>query len=368
MADLSQLYKVAPLTAAFMTGGQQALDDDTQTTKTRELQQLIQKYQIENQQSQIMNPLLAAHQGLANDSLSAQIPGQRAQSQTLQQTADIGAATMPGVIAKTNATNAASTQKAGLQSASDMTKFLTDSAGELDNVPAPARMGYLSQKLLAGNQNPNDPKVAATLRMLSQLPPDQLPNTLRKMASTLNSQQPAYQQAVDTTKITADAHERAAAGNNAATIKAAQIAADSRLSVAQTRNQQKSALDALVKSKNYAGAAAVAKALAMSETDPDRKEQLEQYATLMAAQDLAHQQAGGSNPNKINGPALAGLPPAVTNNPMARPDSPAPANPLTGGGVGGFEEKAKQAWGAYEPTKYDYRVGPNGVLQRKPKG
>lgn len=39
--------------------------------------------------------------------------------------------------------------------------------------------------------------------------------------------------------------------------------------------------------------------------------------------------------------------------------------PSTGNDV---ETGAKKAWGAYEPDKYDYRVGPNGNLQRKPKG
>lgn len=31
------------------------------------------------------------------------------------------------------------------------------------------------------------------------------------------------------------------------------------------------------------------------------------------------------------------------------------------------QQKATQAWGAYEPNRYDYRFGPNGNLQRKPK-
>lgn len=51
---------------------------------------------------------------------------------------------------------------------------------------------------------------------------------------------------------------------------------------------------------------------------------------------------------------------------QAAPAADTVANPAAAGNDD-VQQKATQAWGAYEPNRYDYRVGPNGNLQRKPK-
>jgi len=38
------------------------------------------------------------------------------------------------------------------------------------------------------------------------------------------------------------------------------------------------------------------------------------------------------------------------------------------GGGDDLKNKATAAFGSYEPDKYEYRVGPEGNIQRKPKG
>jgi hypothetical protein len=40
----------------------------------------------------------------------------------------------------------------------------------------------------------------------------------------------------------------------------------------------------------------------------------------------------------------------------------------TPSGGGDLKAKATAAFGSYEPDKYEYRVGPEGNIQRKPKG
>ncbi len=59
--------------ASFDAGQRRDLDQE-------QLRQQIQEYQLKNQQSQIMNPLLAQHQQGLNDTIQAQLPGVQGQS------------------------------------------------------------------------------------------------------------------------------------------------------------------------------------------------------------------------------------------------------------------------------------------------
>ncbi len=72
-----------PLSSQFTIGG--GLSDAYNAGQQRDLdqakeQQLIQQYQLQNQQSQIMTPLLAQHQQGLNDTLQAQLSGVQGQS------------------------------------------------------------------------------------------------------------------------------------------------------------------------------------------------------------------------------------------------------------------------------------------------
>jgi hypothetical protein len=116
-----------------------------------------------------------------------------------------------------------------------------------------------------------------------------------------------------------------AAGNNATSIRVAELNNEARLQIQRLKDQQGATMNALLKSRNYAGAAAVATAMAMSETDPAQKLKLEEYAKMMAAQDLASKQAGATATGKIDTPELSGLPQVPTKNPMAGLGGEAPA-------------------------------------------
>jgi len=87
---------------------------------------------------------------------------------------------------------------------------------------------------------------------------------------------------------------------------------------------------------------------------------------------LAGQQSGAG---KVDVGSLAGVPtrPGATpsgfggNNPLAASPTPSPVTDPARKAAAQDEATFKQAFGSYEPNKFDYRIGPNGVPQRKPK-
>lgn len=81
------------LADAYNLGQQRDLDQDKE-------RQLIQQYQLQNQQSQIMNPLLAQHQQGLNDTLQAQLPGVQGNSASLNAKGQVDSAGVEGNIAE----------------------------------------------------------------------------------------------------------------------------------------------------------------------------------------------------------------------------------------------------------------------------
>lgn len=350
MADLSALFNYAPTTAGALVGQQQAMDTQSQGLEQQKLQQLIEGMKQDQAQSAAMNPLRVQElqqknrgTGLAND---------------------LTQATQDSTIGATNAGNSLKISSDNVKQAQQAASMFSSWAGILDATPDEpgARPAKMMELLKSANMDPNSPQVAPLLKVFSQTPSAKLPQTLRTIGDDLVHHSAAYMQANDVENTRAAAVTQSATTHANATVQAATISADAKRDVQGLKNSQKDGLNQLVAAKNFQGAATMAEAFALSETDPDRKQALHAFAARMAAADQAARAAGATaNKPDINSLGIQTVPP---NNPLATP----PASPLGNAGTGGVPEQAKTAWGAYEPAKYDYRVGPNGTLQRKPKG
>lgn len=92
--------------------------------------------------------------------------------------------------------------------------------------------------------------------------------------------------------------------------------------------------------------------------DPQEKARLTQLAQQAALRREAERRAAGIGGVDISGATSGKVPTRESTNPYA-----------TGGTAQTQDVKglATKAWGAYEPNKYEYRIGPNGNLQRKKK-
>jgi len=105
------------------------------------------------------------------------------------------------------------------------------------------------------------------------------------------------------------------------------------------------------------------------ESDPDRKKIIgDQVQELFNMKwEIDQNKATASAAGKVDPGAVAGLPttpvrPAPNvGNPGGTPPAP-PASQATD-----QKELFTKAFGAYEPDKYEYRIGPNGVPQRRKK-
>jgi hypothetical protein len=143
-----------------------------------------------------------------------------------------------------------------------------------------------------------------------------------------------HEQDMEKTRYEQTESNKRAAGNNAATIKAAQIGADSRITAASMRGAGKVSLsiqEQVASGKlTYERAAVMLSGAAMMEEDPDKKAALEQQAVKyeQAAKDLRNASAAG----KIDVAGQAGLPTQQVPNvlgstgaqPAPKPTAPTP--------------------------------------------
>ncbi len=344
MSDLTSLMQVAPGTAASFMGTNQAQQRDEGLLRQRELAGLIADRQQVSQQASQMNPLMIKQQQLKNQQMQAELPEILERIKKAQMENQGTAGTLDSSIARKNFKNENDTQEDKAKQVAELGVSLGKFAPLLEKTPdEPGRRAAKLREMLESHGVPIDsPQMRPFTSALAQVPSAQLPAAMTGISENILKMNERYQQtkateAGQTERNTATntMHERVGAANNAAsirghelsagaTVEAAKIGAQSRESIAKLKAQQATTIDALTKSKNYAGAATVAMAMAMKEEDQEQKTKLEQFAKLMAAQDLASKQAGATAGGKIDAASLSQLPQAQTANPMASVGASAP--------------------------------------------
>ena len=325
MADLSQLFKVAPTTAAFMTGGQQAMDEQSQGLEQQRLQQLIQSLQQKNQQDSVMNPLLVDQQRLNNQTLQTKIPGLEADNQTKVLANRQTEGTLESTINATNSKNDSQVAEDQIKRAKNVGGFLGNAGFALENVPVGQRKEKLASLLAGAGISANDPKMAGMLGIFSQIPEDKLPTALTTYGKQMLQQSEQYMQHLDATKMTTEARSADVAATNATNIKIANIRAEA----AASKAEQAKGIEVLIaKAKTPAAKAEVLEAAAAQEPDPILKQQY--IVRAGEARQRAAEDARNRNPQpRIDVPALAGVQAAQPAQATAPIGGAAP----TGGGV-----------------------------------
>lgn len=283
MADLSSLMSVAPITGAGMIGRQDFQNRQTEAIKQQELQQLIQARMQEADQKQQMNPLLLQHQGLVNKGLDAGLPGIAADARLKGTTADLAQGTLGSTIAATNSGNQAKVSKDQGQMSDDMTKFFTDASQQLRLVPPVQRMGALTQMLQAAGKDINHPQAQQWLKQLGSQDAQHLPDIMSGLAEHIGQTQaaadPKLNNAVRTTQMNNDANKQIHAGNNAATIRAAEIAAEARKATSASKGKATDLLSQVQAGKlSYEKAAVAFDVMSHYEQDPDLKQKYAEMA------------------------------------------------------------------------------------------
>lgn len=165
MADLSQLFKHAPVTAGWMLGGQVA-DQSAKAKLDREqmgLQNLTSQQTYDfNQQN---NPLKLENNRLGNQTLEAQLPGVRANSDSLGYKARLEAGTLESSIGAGNAKNAGVVQGEAGKTEAARLKVFDDALPMLESVQdSRMRMQILAEAAKRNGFDPDDPgfqKIAA---------------------------------------------------------------------------------------------------------------------------------------------------------------------------------------------------------------
>lgn len=310
-----------------------------------------------NQQQQIANTTAQGQQaaeiakpGLQNMFTQAQTANEQAVTQQNQSKALLGQATLPGEIGSTNAANTASMSASQAKSVGQIGQIAGQVAGIMDGIPAFQRPDAMQ-------------KVAQSY----DIDPDKLgplmngdPDMLRQVSQKAIQASAAYQTDYMGKSMENQGKTDVANIDQAGGIQKAQITADARTQVATLNRQvaqQKLTIDQQIGQLTQ-------KIGTPNEQPGDRNrlQDLQKYSLSlrdMQAQTTRALMGLGDNSGTGNNPAAPQdtIPSAQGQGGNAPVSSPGPA----------IQQSATAAFGAYEPDKYNYRIGPDGTPQRKAK-
>lgn len=354
MGALDLMFQHGMNASGSMALGQQ-LGVDQQTSQAN-----LQSMMLANQSNAELNPLRAQLmqsqiQGsdLNNQTTQAALPGVTANSSMLGTKADIETKTAAAQVAQrlsslNNQIGVDGVQKMGRDGA-----IALQASQALAQYP-PALHKEVFQKLVQQyGGDPNSP----TFQGLYNMPDGQFQKAAATIGQGMVMNSGEYLQKAALNKDEYASRERIASGNNAATIESARISAQSRVEAAEkkanmmmnhmTLNQKQAYLSDLIAQ----GTA----------TDGEKQ----QYQDIQNK--IKEQRAAGINPLPAN---MIGQPTPVQQAGSSGGFGASQPGPNNTGAVTApqqIQSMAQQSWGTYEPDKYEYRVGPNGNLQRKPK-
>lgn len=300
--------------------------------------QANQEQAIKNQVLQQQAPALAQQTAIQNQLDQAKAQQMGAQTQGLNLANQGTAATQPGAIAATNAGNSAKMTADQAQKLGTYGQIAGQVAGMMDNVPPAARPAAMQQML---QQYGVDPSM---LGPLANGDPDMLRNFSQKAIQASSG----YQTTMAETQLKGQNQQANTALENQGRENVAQVLSGGRQAVAQTQASAKmqtmNAVQAGLEQKVSQGTASPQEIQSLNQL-----RQLNQMAKVNPM--IANLLQQGNAPSTMPQVPQAGQP----QTPQALPTAPA------------VIQAAKQAWPNDDPTKYDYRQGPDGTLQRKAK-
>lgn len=375
MADLSQLFQASPGAAAILLGQNNALDQSHKRGQIDELAQIIQGRKLQNEFDTQINPLKVANQGLINQGLEAEIPGKQALSQSHIYDADYKARTNPTRIAAGNAENEGKIGDAKMK-ALERTGHLFRVVGQNPNAAGP---GMAMKLLIDSGMDPS----SELAKQIGSMPPEQIPQFLTTQGTKMMEASQAWRLEMEKEKTRLDQHR---------------IDADSRERVMQMqinagRFEKNKAVkegaqlwdESITKaqgaSKKFAAATAAAQ-WASSAGDDKLAAKYQAIALSLREQANAENPNGGPKPGGVDIGRAGGVPvnpprqfgyggqpgpapqaPPFANNGDMNPPAARPATDPSN--VRALVEAKGEV---YDPARYEYRVSPNGEIQKRLRG
>lgn len=324
--------------------------DESRINQQKGLQDVL-KAQQEFAFNEQNNPLRLANSRLVNQGLEADMPGRVADSGSKVLKLDMDRKTFDTTVDVANSDNALKVMKNNLQRYNLVADTLTSAAAEVKGLPPIMRGARLRQIMEASGMKVDSP-AAASLMQEATVNPEAL----------LKRAEEAKRRAAELTpefikqSMMEREHNKRNAADNVSREKVATTQANGRIAAvkAKAEGYKLKVQDMVRMGKLKANEIPAAyRAEAATETDPDVRAWLLQEAAL------AHQ----ANLDRGNARAQPGL----DENGNIIQNKPNNVYDKEAGGTPDIAAQAKAAWGGYDPQKYDYRVGPNGKLQRKEK-
>lgn len=303
---------------------------------------------LKNQKTKTMMPLEASYQDLINKGKEAELPGIAATSSLAQDKAALSRATLPHQYGNIMQEFQSKASQADLEEMNRAGQMFAQVGERIGYLPGPIQQQE-AKRLLGRYWLPE----------FEQYSPGDLQDTLLNMGKGMMNLQPkpfATMQKQD------DQQAFLAAEN------AKKLQAQKELAAYRTALQEKLAnLKASQDPKTLEAVIAQLKLAQQREPSDDRKkiigEQIQEFFNMKWELDQNRATAGQAG--KVDVPGLGGLPAVAPRVPpqVGNPQSAIPTPPQ----ATDQKELFTKAFGAYEPDKYDYRIGPNGVPQRKKK-
>jgi hypothetical protein len=340
MDNLSLMFQNGMGPLASLNMGRQMVADKQMAAEDLKAKQLA------NQNTATMNPLNAQFRQGQIAEQQAQLPGIVGDSQVKASAGQTEAATTGAKIAQrlSSLSNQVGVDK--MQALGREGEIALKAAQVLKQYPPSHHKEVLSQAMQAFGGDPNSPLIAGVMKM----PDAEVQKSLEALGTGMSMASSDYMQKSALQDSQNKSHERIADTNAAAQIYTAKINAASRESAAKARASA-------VKHMNSDQAFNYLASIPDSERTPDEQAWMEK----VSKQRLAERAAGANAvaPTVLN----QATPTQNALNTASQITNPQASAPPPSADVGNM---AKQAWGAYEPDKYQYRVGPNGKLQRAP--
>jgi hypothetical protein len=326
MADLSDLFKVAPGMASFFTGQNQSLDQNNKQIENARLAQVLADLQQKHQQSNELHPYEVESKRMGNASALAKLPGEEAKSlsevlKARRETQTFGSDVAAGISKNESDISKNSSDQYG-RYMSDLTQF----GAVLEKVPVPMRVATLKQMLgQAGYAN-----MPSQLFEMVSADPQRMPQALREAASAMGQmkaqQTPAYHTGVDVANINRTSAEKIAKGHDATALATERMRQDGKVQAAKLRENKAKDIIGLVRtgkmSYEKAATALHIEGTLAENDDPNKKVYLELAAQMQEA-GLKQKREGAPGRVDPGGMGVETVPSQEPN--LGKPAGPAPA-------------------------------------------
>lgn len=336
--DLGTMYQNGMGATASLLGGQMASTAQAQDAEK------LREMQMKNQQDAIMNPLNAQFRQGQIAQQGAELPGIQGTSASLVAKGSEEMQTLSAKVAAKLSSLSTQIGADGMARQGQDGEKLAHLAKIVANYPPAMQKEVFAKGFAAYGGDVNSPIV----RSILQVDPEHFQKAAETMGNGMALAGQKYQQESAIAKSGQDSHERIGAANNRTSIEVAKINAASREAAAKARA-------GMMKHMNSDQQLTALTAVPVDERTPDEQARILELSNQRIAEKTAPANAVAATVMNQDTPQQTGQKTAA--NIHGAPKAAA----------GDFTSAAKAQWPDYNPSLYDYRMGPDGVVQRKKK-